>query len=122
AVARLPDDLDERRNRPPAAPGRRDSDEGALLCEGGVHGYISNRSASTGGSSAARRAGYVEVTTPITTSVAIATSPDCHDRIIPAKRSGIGARLTSRHSPNATAMPPAPPARVRKKPPRKTCR
>ena len=32
--------------------------------------HISNRSASTGGSSAARRAGYVDVTTPIATRVA----------------------------------------------------
>ena len=65
------------------------------LSERSIHDHISNRSASTGGNSAARRAGYVDVTTPITTSVTSASAPDCHDRIIPENRAGIGSRLTS---------------------------
>src|SRR5207248_619262 len=55
---------------------------------GEAHVHISKRSASTGGSSAARRAGYEEVRMPIVVSVRSDSAAACHDRIIPAKRSG----------------------------------
>src|SRR5581483_1400941 len=87
-----------------------------------LHGHISKRSASTGGSSAALRAGYVDVTTPIATSVASDTRPDGHDRIIPENRSGSGSMLTRRHRPSAKSMPAQPLASVRNIPSRKNCR
>ena len=48
-------------------------------------------------------------------------APTCQDRIIPAKRCGIGARFTSQHRPSATSMPAPPLSSVRKKPSMKNC-
>ena len=49
--------------------------------------HASNRSASTGGRSAARRAGYVEVITPTNTSAAIAPAPACQSKSFPRSAS-----------------------------------
>src|SRR5207245_2654393 len=96
---RFPDELTPRDQPAPAPPPLRRTGHGGhnrrSVNQRSVHDHISNRSASTGGSSAARRAGYVEVATPITISVKSDNNPDCHDRIMPEKRSGIGARFTS---------------------------
>src|SRR5262249_26135154 len=85
------------------------------------HGYISNRSASTGGRSAARRAGYTAAATPITISVAIENAAVCHVIIIPANRAGIGARLITAESPTPHARPMKPLTRVSTKPSPKNC-
>src|SRR5437764_15255188 len=69
------------------------------LCVETPHPPASNRRASMGSTDAARRAGYSDETTAIVPSIAVAISPDLHVGSKPAKKSGMGSRLTSAQIP-----------------------
>src|SRR5690606_5735402 len=60
-------------------------------------------SASTGGSRAARRAGYVEVTTPISARAPMAMALASHVITMPWKRGGMGIVFTAAQSSAASA-------------------
>src|SRR5438874_12461282 len=64
----------------------------------------SNLSASMGSIEAARRAGYSADKTAIAPSIAHASTPEVQVGIRPAKKSGIGIRLTSQHKPYAITI------------------
>src|SRR5690606_11743547 len=79
-------------------------------------------SASTGGSRAARRAGYVEVTTPIRARAPIAIALASQVITMPWKRGGIGIVFTAAQSRAASENPAAPLMAVSRNPSRKNCR
>src|SRR2546428_13946912 len=72
------------------------------------HPPASYLSASIGSMEAARRAGYNAESTAIVPSSPVATSPDFHVGSNPAKKSGIGSRLTREQMPYATPSPKPP--------------
>ena len=66
-----------------------------------THRYVSNLSASTGGNRAARRAGYVDVMTPITISVRSDRNPARQDKII---RMRLAADISKSERPKYQVM------------------
>src|SRR5262249_28753163 len=85
------------------------------------HGYISKRNASTGSSSAARRAGYVAAITPMTINVRMEKAAARQVTIIPAKRAGRGSILTRPDITSATIRPIKPLDNVSARPSPKNC-
>src|SRR6266852_769201 len=75
-----------------------------------------------GSMAAARRAGYRADRIAMVPRTAKATVPVCHVGNRPAKKSGIGSRLTSAHRPNAMSRPVPPLISATMSASRKNCR